>query len=187
MPLFGLVQHLLHQIGTTVLFWFWSLSKVLIPTENRRIQGLFKVFTGFSSTFQDIFNFEGLFKTVLYIQVLFKPVWTLNLFYIFIWSFYGQFFMTVQSPSSKMWVIIWMNYSNKLFETCDFQQCGIEPVQPPFKLRNSKLCLVSSLTIIEYSRDQQRPWSGCAYAQADLRLCWSHIPHCWKSHALAHL
>ena len=19
-------------------------------------------------------------------------------------------------------------------------------------------------------------------AQADLRLCWSHIPHCWKSH-----
>ena len=25
------------------------------------------------------------------------------------------------------------------------------------------------------------------YAQADLRLCWSHIPHCWKSHALAHI
>ena len=24
------------------------------------------------------------------------------------------------------------------------------------------------------------------YAQADLRLCWLHIPHCWKSHALAH-
>ena len=22
------------------------------------------------------------------------------------------------------------------------------------------------------------------YAQADLRLCWSHIPHFWKSHAL---
>ena len=36
--------------------------------------------------------------------------------------------------------------------TCDFQQCGIltsvdsnEPVQPPCKLRNSKLCSVSSL------------------------------------------
>ena len=25
------------------------------------------------------------------------------------------------------------------------------------------------------------------YVQADLRLCWSHIPHCWKSHALAQL
>ena len=29
--------------------------------------------------------------------------------------------------------------------------------------------------------------SDCAYAQADLRLCWSHIPHCWKSHALAQM
>ena len=26
----------------------------------------------------------------------------------------------------------------------------------------------------------------CAYVQADLRLCLSHIPHCCKSHALAH-
>ena len=28
-----------------------------------------------------------------------------------------------------------------------------EPVQPPFKLTNSKLCSVSSLTVIEYSSD----------------------------------
>ena len=42
----------------------------------------------------------------------------------------------------------------------DFQQCGIltrvdsdEPVQPSFKLRNSKLCSVSSLTLIKYSSD----------------------------------
>ena len=75
----------------------------------------------------------------------------------------------------------------------DFKQCGIltcadsdEPVQPPVRRRNSKLCSVSSLTIIEYSSDKQRLWSDCAYAQADLRLCWSHIPHCWKSHAPAH-
>ena len=40
--------------------------------------------------------------------------------------------------------------------TCDFQQCGIltsvdtdVPVQPPFKLRNSKWCSVSSLTLIK--------------------------------------
>ena len=25
------------------------------------------------------------------------------------------------------------------------------------------------------------------YAQADLRLCWSHIPHCWKSHVTAQI
>ena len=77
--------------------------------------------------------------------------------------------------------------------TCDFQHCGIltsvdsdEPVQPPFRRRNSKWCSVSSLTVIKYSSDKQRLWLDCAYAQADLRLCWSHIAHCWKSHALAH-
>ena len=78
--------------------------------------------------------------------------------------------------------------------TWDFQRFDIltcvdseEPLQPPSKLRNSKWCSVSSLTIIEYSSDKQRLWSDCAYAQADLRLCWSHIPHCWKSHALAQI
>ena len=77
---------------------------------------------------------------------------------------------------------------------CDFQQCGIltsvdlyKPVQPPVKLRTFKRCSVSSLTVIEYTSDKQRLWSDCAYAQADLSLCWSHILHCWKSHALAHI
>ena len=77
--------------------------------------------------------------------------------------------------------------------TCDFQQCGIltsvdsdKPVQPPFKLRNWKWCPISSLTLIENSSDKQRLWSDCMYAQADPRLCLSHIPHCWKSHAMAH-
>ena len=62
-----------------------------------------------------------------------------------------------------------------------------EPVQPPFKLRNSKWCLVSSLTVIEYSRDQHRLWSDCTYVLADPRPCWSHIQHYWKSHVAAHL
>ena len=42
----------------------------------------------------------------------------------------------------------------------DFQQCGIltsvdsdDPVQPPFKLSNSKCCSVSSLTVMEYASD----------------------------------
>ena len=76
----------------------------------------------------------------------------------------------------------------------DFQQVDIltsvssdEPRLPSFKLRNSKWYSVSSLTTMEYSSDLQRLWSDCAYAQADLRLSWSHIPHCLKSHALAHL
>ena len=58
-------------------------------------------------------------------------------------------------------------------------------MQPPFKLRSYKWCSVSSLTLIEYSSNKQRLWSVCAYAQAGLSLCWSHIPHCWKSHATA--
>ena len=44
----------------------------------------------------------------------------------------------------------------------DFQQYGIlgsvdsdEPVQPPFKLRNSKRCSASSLRVIEYSSDSK--------------------------------
>ena len=76
--------------------------------------------------------------------------------------------------------------------TRDFQQYGIltsvvsdGPVQPPFKRRNSKWCSVSRLTLIEYSSNNQRLWSDCAYAQADLRLCWSHKPLCWKSHVAA--
>ena len=61
--------------------------------------------------------------------------------------------------------LIWASYNdhhNKRYHfyikwamTCDLQQCGIltcvdsdEPVQPPLKLRNSKLCSVSSLTLI---------------------------------------
>ena len=50
-------------------------------------------------------------------------------------------------------------------------------LKPPFKLRNSNCCSDSSLTLIEHSSDLQRLWSDCAYVQAGLRLCWSHIPH----------
>ena len=78
------------------------------------------------------------------------------------------------------------------YEPC--QQCGIltsvdshEPVQPPVKIRNSKWCSVRSLILIGYSSNKQRLSSDCAYGQADLRLCWSHIPYCWKSRALAHI
>ena len=78
--------------------------------------------------------------------------------------------------------------------TCDFQQCGIltsvnsdGSVQPPFNLRNSNWCSVSSLTFIEYSSDKQGLRSYCAYAQAGLSHCWSHISHCWKSHVAAQI
>ena len=61
----------------------------------------------------------------------------------------GKWAWTRDFGTYRIWAAAW-----------DFQQCGIltsvdsdEHVQPPFKLRNSKWCSVSSLTIIEYSSD----------------------------------
>ena len=68
---------MLHQIVTTILYWFWSPKTLLNTPVNGKIQGLFNAFQCFLSTFQGKFYFQGLFKTVLYIQVLFKPVQTL--------------------------------------------------------------------------------------------------------------
>ena len=63
----------------------------------------------------------------------------------------------------------------KLAATCVFQQCGIltsadsdEPVQPLFKLRNSKLCSVSSLTIKAYSPGRVGQTVTCLATDASL-------------------
>ena len=67
---------------------------------------------------------------------------------------------TLLSCSSLVHAHWYMCSFNNWAVTCDFQQCGIftsvdsdEAVQPPFKLRNSKLCSFSSLILIEYSSD----------------------------------
>ena len=39
---------------------------VLNPSVNGKIQGLFKAFEGFSSTFQGKFNYQRLFKSPVY-------------------------------------------------------------------------------------------------------------------------
>ena len=76
MPLFG-AAYAAPDRGTTILYWFRSPKTQLNPPVNGIIQGLFKAFECFSSTFQGKFNFQWLLKTVLYIQVFFKPVRTL--------------------------------------------------------------------------------------------------------------
>ena len=69
-----------------------------------------------------------------------------------------------------------------------FDKCRLrQACTASFQLRSFKLCSDSSLTLLEYLGDKQRLWSDCAYAQADLRLCWLHIPDCWKSHRAAHI
>ena len=72
MPLFG-AAYAAPNKGTITLYWFRSPKTVLNPLVNGKIQGLFKAFECFLSTFQGQFNFQRIFKTVLYIQVLFKP------------------------------------------------------------------------------------------------------------------
>ena len=51
--------------GRTILYWFRSPSTVLNTTVDNKIQGLFKAFEGFSSTFQGRFSLHGLFKQAL--------------------------------------------------------------------------------------------------------------------------
>ena len=73
-----LVKHMLHQIKAPQFNTDLDLQKTVLNLfANGKIQGLFKAFECFSSTFQGKFYFQGLFKIVLYIQVLFKPVQTL--------------------------------------------------------------------------------------------------------------
>ena len=58
---------MLHQIKAQQFYTdLGLLSTVLSPTENSRIQGLFKAFGIFFSTFLSRFNFQGLFKSPVY-------------------------------------------------------------------------------------------------------------------------
>ena len=62
---------MLHQIKALQFYTDLDFQKLLNPPVNGKIQGLFKAFDCFSSTFQGKFKFQALFKTVLYIQALF--------------------------------------------------------------------------------------------------------------------
>ena len=81
MPLFG-AAYAAPNKGTTILYWFRSPKTLLNPPVNGSIQGLFKAFECFSSSFQSKFYFQGLFKTVLYIQVLSSLCEPCNIFQI---------------------------------------------------------------------------------------------------------
>ena len=71
------------------------------------------------------------------------------------------------------------------------QQCG-QRYRSPWQKSNSCLYWKIFRKVRAFERyiplsDKQRLWSDCAYAQAGLSLCWSHIPHCWKSHVVAQI
>ena len=84
-------------------------------------------------------------------------------------------------PGPEPLIDLWINKWGWA-ATHDFQQCGSltsvgsdEPVQPPYTLRNSKWCSVSSFNTSRIFKQLD-----CAIAQVGLILWWSHIPHCWK-------
>ena len=57
---------MLHQIKAPQFYTDLGLKKntLLNPPENDKIQGLFKDFESFSSTFQGKLNFQGLFQDI---------------------------------------------------------------------------------------------------------------------------
>ena len=83
----------------------------------------------------------------------------------FLGSVKNVYIITWEKPEILLYALIntsWivMKDENNWAVAWDFQQCGIltcvdsdQPLQPHFKLRNSKWCSVCSLTIIENSSD----------------------------------
>ena len=75
-PLFG-AAYAAPNKGTTILYWFRSLSTLLSPTENSKIsrtfQGLRVIFKDFSKQIKFSMTFQ---EKALYIQMLFKPART---------------------------------------------------------------------------------------------------------------
>ena len=88
---------------------------------------------------------------LLYLSVLF----VYNLVLSRAWL-YTETSKTIQNHQVANMILPVSKY--KWAMTCDFQQCGIltsvnldKPVQLPFKLKNSKSCSVSGVTLVKYS------------------------------------
>ena len=62
-----------------------------------------------------------------------------------------------------------------------------QPGHPPSLIRVFAVRLKKARVLSYLLGAQQRFWSDCADAQADLSLCWAHMPFCWFCHDAAHL
>ena len=81
MPLFGAAFAAPNK-GTTILHWLRSLSTVLSPTENSRIQGLFRLLSDFPVLFKADLIFKDFSRKPSKFKYFFKTVRTLKtLFY----------------------------------------------------------------------------------------------------------
>ena len=92
MPSFG-AAHAAQNKGTANLYWFSYLSKELRPTQNCRIQGLFKLLSDFPVLFKADLIFKYLSRKpsiFKYFSSLCEPWWLRNYYFIFINSFTWQ-------------------------------------------------------------------------------------------------
>ena len=77
------------------------------------------------------------------------------------------------------WATSWQNKQNDLCA----QQNSDQPGHPPSLIFT--VLAVRSMGSKGPCR-QRRLWSDWADAQADLSLCWAHMPFCWFCHEAAH-
>ena len=62
-----------------------------------------------------------------------------------------------------------------------------QPGHPPSLIRVFAVRMKKNWVLSYPLSTLRRLWSDLADAQADLSLCWVHMPFCWFCHAVAHL
>ena len=72
-------------------------------------------------------------------------------------------------------------------KTCVTSKDSDKSVHPPSMARIFVYLSLDSLKAVQGTGDQQRLWSDCVDAQADLSLCWSHKSYCRFCRALAQM
>ena len=71
----------------------------------------------------------------------------------------------------RNWASAWQMYH----KTCMTSKDSDQPAHPPSMARVLVYPSLNSLNAVEGTCDQQRLWSDCTDAQADLSLRWSHV------------
>ena len=126
MPLFG-AAYAAPNIGTTILYWFSSLSTELSPTRNSRIRVLFKTFEWFSRTFQGRFNFKVFSRkpsNFKYFSSLWEPWCTC--------MFNRMNTVSTRPPDKSVYLKIWLfwffKFQSTIFQLCQDRSSWIEQV-----------------------------------------------------------
>ena len=147
---------MLHQMKATIwkhhtfILMYVSKDSVNPVTVNGKIQGLFKAFECYSSSFQGKFNFQRLFKTVLdlYIQVLFKPVQSLSIY------------KSIQDPM----LVTALTYMEPQASTCWYKcyEDTVKPVQIGHsKIDKTKILMTNGSLLKVKSIAECSSWAFC--------------------------